>query len=66
MTQSGFPASWTDPRYVTTVVGLLAFGALVFYSSSPQSSLAVEDVTFVVLALTLPMSAAYEIARRLG
>jgi hypothetical protein len=66
MTQSEFPTSWTDPPYVATVVGLLAFGALVFYSASGQSSLAVEEVTFVVLALTLPMTAAYELARRVG
>jgi hypothetical protein len=65
MTQSEFPTSWTDPQYVATVVGLLAFGALVFYSAT-SSSLAVEEVTFVVLALTLPMTAAYELARRVG
>lgn len=66
MTNSEFPTSWTDPRYVATVIGLLAFGALVFYGSSPQSSLTVEEVTLVVVALTLPMAAAYEIARRVG
>jgi len=55
---------WSDPRYVSTVVGILATGALVFYAPSTQSGLTVEEVVFVLLSVTLPATIAYEIARR--
>jgi len=57
-------ASWTSPEYVATVVGVLATGALVFYSSLVQTGLTVDEILFVVLGITLPMTIAYEIARR--
>ncbi|MDS0292970.1 hypothetical protein [Halogeometricum luteum] len=58
------PASWTDPEYVATVVGVVAAGALVFYAASTATGLAVREVVFVLLAVTLPATAAYELARR--
>ena len=57
-------ASWTSPEYVATVVGVLATGALVFYSSLAQTGLTVDEILFVVLGITLPMTIVYEIARR--
>jgi len=64
VSDSDSPSSWSDPSYVATVVGVVATGALVFYASSTQSGLTVEDVIFVVLVITLPASIAYETARR--
>lgn len=57
-------SSWSDPRYVSTLVGVLATGALVFYAALTQSGLTVEEVVFVLLAVTLPATIAYEIVRR--
>ena len=57
-------ANWTSPDYVATVVGVLATGALVFVAALTRSSPAVDDVTFVVLSITVPMTLAYELARR--
>ena len=65
MSDSEFPSSWSDPRYVATIVSVLATGALYFYSGLTQSGLTVQDVTFVILAILLPTAIAYEIARRL-
>jgi len=56
---------WTDPKYVATVVGVLAIGALVFYSSLTQSGPTVDEIVFVMLAVTVPTTVAYEVARRL-
>ena len=64
MSSAGFPSSWSDPEYVATVVGVLATGAVVFYSAVAQSGPTVEEVTLVVLTITLPVGLAYEIARR--
>ena len=64
MSSNDFPSSWSDPRYVATVVGVLAIGALVFYSALTSSGLTVEEVVFVGLVITLPTTIAYEIARR--
>jgi len=61
-----FPTSWTDPDYVAAVVGVLAVGALVFYSALAEGSPSVETVLFVLLWVTVPTTVAYEIARRLG
>jgi len=47
------------------VVGVLATGALVFYSALSESGPTVDEVLFVLLAVTLPMTVAHEIARRL-
>ncbi|WP_310923448.1 hypothetical protein [Halogeometricum salsisoli] len=38
---SSEPASWTDPAYVSTVVGVVAAGALVFYAASAGTGLTV-------------------------
>ena len=61
-----FPTSWTDPDYVAAVVGVLAVGALVFYSALVEGSPSVETVLFVLLWVTVPTTVAYEIARRMG
>ncbi|MFC7077170.1 hypothetical protein [Haloarcula halophila] len=60
------PSDWTDPEYVATVVGVLATGALVCYSSLTPSGPTVDEIVFVVLAITLPATVAYGLARRLG
>lgn len=64
MSSTEFPSSWTDPQYVATVVGVLALGVLVFYSATADSGLTVDEVVFVGLAMTLPPTLAYELARR--
>lgn len=56
--------SWTNPDYIATVVGVLATGVLVFYSSLTQSGPTVDEILFVVLSITIPMTIAREIARR--
>ena len=56
--------SWTSPEYVATVVGVLATGALVLYSSLAQTGLTVDEILVVGLGITVPMTIAYEIARR--
>ena len=58
--------TWTSPEYVATVVGVLATGGLVFYSATTASGPTVDEVVFVALAITLPATVAYELARRLG
>ncbi len=65
MSSSRPPSSWTDPRYVSTVVGVLATGGLVFYAASTSSGLTVQGVGFVLLWVTLPATLAGELARRL-
>lgn len=65
MPSDEFPTSWRDPQFVATVVGLLAFGASVVYSALTRSGPTVEEITYVVLAVTLPATVAYELARRL-
>lgn len=57
-------SQWTSPEYVATVVGVLATGALVFYSSLTQSGPTVDEILFVGLGITVPVTIAYEIARR--
>lgn len=61
-----FPASWTDPDYVAAVVGVLAVGALVFYSALVEGGPSVETVLFVLLWVTIPTTVAYAVARRVG
>ncbi len=60
------PSQWTDPEYVSTVVGVLATGALIFYSSLTQSGPTVDEIAFVILTITVPTTVAYELARRFG
>jgi hypothetical protein len=57
-------SSWTSPEYISTLVGVLAAGALVFYSSLTQTGPTVDEILFVVLGITVPMAVAYEVARR--
>jgi hypothetical protein len=65
MSDSEFPSSWSDPRYIAAIVSVLATGALYFYSGLTQSGLTIEEITLVIFAILLPTSVAYEIARRL-
>jgi len=55
---------WTSPDYVATVVGVLAVGSVVFFAALTRSSPTVDDVMFVVLSITIPVTLAYELARR--
>jgi hypothetical protein len=64
MPSSDSQPGWTSPEYVATVVGVLATGALVFYSSVTQSGPTVDEILFVGLGITVPVTIAYEIARR--
>ena len=64
MSSTDSQPSWTNPEYVATVVGVLATGALVFYSSLTQTGLTVSEIVFVILSITIPATIAYEIARR--
>jgi len=66
MAPEGSPTSWTDPNYVATVVGVLSIGALCVYSATTRSGLTPEEVTVVVLAVSLPAAIAHWIARRWG
>lgn len=66
MTSTGSSPSWSEPDFVATVVGVLATGALVFYTALTDSGPTVDEVLFVLLAVTIPATIAYEIARRLG
>jgi hypothetical protein len=58
-----FRSDWTSPEYAATVVGVLAVGALVSVAALSRSSPTVDDVTFVVLSITVPATLAYELAR---
>jgi hypothetical protein len=49
---------------VATVVGVLATGALVFYSSLTRAGPTVDEILVVVLSITVPATVAYEVARR--
>lgn len=63
MRSDSVPNSWSDPDYVTTIVGVLAAGAICLYSTTTDS-LSTETTLFVLLAVFLPMTLAGEIARR--
>ncbi len=56
--------SWTDPDYVAAVVGVLATGALFFYSALVDGAPSVETIGFVLLWVLLPATLAYEVADR--
>ena len=64
MSSDDFPASWADPRYVSTVVGILAVAALYAYSTTTDAGPSADEITFVLLAVSLPTTLAYEVARR--
>ena len=65
MSGSEFPSSWSDPQYVTAIVGVLAVAALYVYSALTQSGPTIGEITFVLLVVLLPTTIAHEIARRL-
>ena len=64
MSSDEFPTSWRDPQYVSTVVGVLAMGAMIFYAALTDGPPTPETVWFVVLAVSIPAVIAYEVARR--
>jgi len=66
MVDDEFSTSWTDPDYVAAVVGVLAIGALAFYSGLVDGAPPIETILFVLLWVTVPTILAYEIARRWG
>lgn len=59
-----FPASWKDPQYISTIIGVLATGALFFYTAIADSGPTTEEAIFVLFSVFVPMTIAYEIARR--
>ena len=58
------PPSWRDPEYVATVVGVVATGALFFYSGLVDSAPSPETIGFVLLWVLGPTTVVYEITRR--
>lgn len=58
------PRSWLDPEYVATVIGVIAVGALYFYSGLVESAPSVETINFVLAWVFVPMVVAYEATRR--
>jgi len=64
MATSDFPSEWTDPRYVATIVGVLATVALYVYASTPQNTITTSEITLVLLVVLAPAGAVYELARR--
>ena len=66
MVDDGFPRSWTDPDYVAAVVGVLAVGALAFYTGLVDGAPSIETILFVLLWVTVPATLAREIASRWG
>lgn len=59
-----FPADPQDPRFVAAVAGVLATAALYVYAATTDV-LTTGTVSFVLLAVLLPTTAAYWLARRL-
>ena len=66
MTTGKRPNSWSDPEYVSGIVGVIATGTLFLYSALIDSAPSVETIGFIVLWIFLPMGLAYEIAQRRG
>lgn len=58
------PSSWRDPQFVSTVVGVIATGGLLFYSALVNSAPPIETILFVLLWIFIPTTLAYETARR--
>jgi len=58
------PPSWRDPDYVATVVGVLATGALFFYSALADSAPPPDTIGFVLMWVLGPTTIAHELARR--
>ncbi|WP_276260058.1 hypothetical protein [Haloglomus litoreum] len=59
-----FPADPRDPEFVAVVAGVLAVAALYVYAATTGVPTPA-TVTFVLLAVTLPMTIAYWLARTL-
>jgi len=59
-----FPADPRDPRFVAAVAGVLSTGALYAYTATTDV-LATGTVSFVLLAVLLPTTVAYWLARTL-
>lgn len=64
MSSNQTPSSWRDPQYVSSVVGVIATGALFFCSALVDSAPPTETILFVLLWVFIPMTLAYEVARR--
>lgn len=64
VTSNDVPTSWSDPDYIATVVGVLAAGALCFYTAMTDIDITTEQVVFVLLAVLLPVTISREAARR--
>jgi len=64
MAAPDFPTEWDDPQYVATLVGVVATGALYVYAAATENSLRTTEITLVLLAILVPASAVYELARR--
>ena len=54
------------PDYVAAAVGVLVVGALAFYSAFVLSASSIETVGFTLPSVLLPVTVAYEAARRWG
>ncbi|WP_122088596.1 hypothetical protein [Halalkalicoccus subterraneus] len=64
MPADGFPTSWRDPDYIAAIVGVIATGALFFYSALVESAPSTETIGFVLFWVLIPIAISYEIARR--
>ena len=63
---SDTPSSWRDPRYIATIVGVIATAALYFFHGVTQAGPTTGEITTVLLVVFVPSWIAYEIARRSG
>jgi hypothetical protein len=61
---SASPPSWRNPEYIATVVGVFATGALFFYGALVESAPSSETIGFVLMWVLVPVTVAYELARR--
>jgi len=59
-----FPSSPTGPRFVAAVVGVVATAAVAFSAGLTSGQPTPELAVGVLLAVTLPTTVAYELARR--
>lgn len=64
MSETDVPNSWLDPQYISTVVAVIATGALLFYSGFVDSAPSPETIGFVLLWIFIPTSVAHEVTRR--
>lgn len=64
MSNDDFPTSWRDPDYIAAIVGVVATGALFFYSALVEAAPSTETIGFVLFWVLIPTGISYEIARR--